>query len=183
MMTSIGNTPLVEADSARPKWASQVDPQRSRLDDLTSLNFSVLRLWGFIAVVEAAAGYAVNEYVIRKFGVCEVIKSLPGYTSIAAWVGLSLVALVLVVILGLATFAAYMYTLARMRTPATGEPTKFLTFHKKSLEAKWAGKPIPVEVIFTWLMSALGLNFFDVALFPPSDDVRALLRERFGVQA
>jgi len=85
---------------------------------------------------------------LTKLDVLTTIKTLTGYQQAAAWAGLGLAGLVIVLFVGLATFAAYMYTLARLRVPATGEPSKFLTFNKPSLEKKWAGIPIPVETMY-----------------------------------
>ena len=146
MMTHVDDTPLVEADASRPKWFSRVDPQSSRLDDLTSLNFSKLRLFSAVFAVEAGIAYALFENIVKPFQLVSKVNGLGCYPSIAAWFGIGVLALVFAVFVALAVFAAWMYTVARMRTPSTGEPSKFLTFNKSGLQAKWEGKPIPVEV-------------------------------------
>lgn len=147
MMTNIEGTPVVEANGAIPKWKSQVDPQNAPLDDMTSLNFSVLSLWGSILGVQAALGYAVKEGLLKQFPIVETINAIPyPAAKIAAWATLAVIGVVVVLLAGLATFAAYLYFVAASRVPATGEPSKFLKFNNAELERKWAGKPIPVEV-------------------------------------
>lgn len=145
MLTNIGEAPLVEADASRPKWKSSVDPQLNRTDDLTSLYFSAGRLWAFILLIEVAVGYGVLTGY-KALNIAGIIAAQQQALQIVAYVALAIGVVVTVLFVGLASFAAYMYTLARLRTPATGEPSKFLTFHKPGLEAKWAGKPMPVEV-------------------------------------
>ncbi len=103
-------------------------------------------LSSLIAVALSAFAYGVRAYFLSCKCVVEPINELAPIPRFAALAGLAIALALVALLVGLSTFAAYMYFLARAWTPSKGNPEEYLSFNSKMFAHKWSGRPIPVEV-------------------------------------
>jgi hypothetical protein len=131
---------------AAPKLSSRVEPQARPRDELAGLLFLRTRLWSLVALFFAVVGYALKSCVLDKYRVLASIAQMTLLPRVASYVGVGVALLLVAVLVGFATFALYMYFLARSWSPRVGFPENFITFKSAALEEEWKTQPIPVEV-------------------------------------
>ena len=110
------------------------------------------RVASLVAVVLSGLGYATYEHLFKCECFTTWINGLAPAWRITALAGVGLGLVVAALLATLATFAAYLYFLARAWSPKEGVPEKYLEFKSKLLGQKWRATPIPVEVRYSTLI-------------------------------